>query len=114
MRRSLVALAVAALCVLGTTGAGAPAAHDARRPGAVGVGEATAVARLAVVAIPAPQSSAPPLAGLAVLGGTAVVGAALLGYVARQRRRALLVPILTSAVRLRGPPAVRVPVPQAP
>ncbi len=114
MRRSLVALAAATLCVLGATGATSAAAHPAQRAGAFAIGETTAVARLAVVSVPAPQSSIPPLVVFGVLGAGSVVGGALLGYFARQRRRAVIVPVLVAGVRLRGPPATRVPVRSAP
>jgi hypothetical protein len=105
MRRPLVACCIAALGVLGAVAAPA-AVHETRATGAMVFSETTAVARVAVAAVPSPQSSVPPLAGLALFVAAAAVGAALLGYVTRQRRRAVLVPVLSSAVRLRGPPAV--------
>jgi len=113
MRRALAALAVASLFGFGAIGASAGTGPNAVHP-AHAFAEATAVARLAVVAVPTPPPHASPLAGLAVLVAAAALGAALLGYVARQRRRADFVPVLASAVRLRGPPARRAHVPPAP
>ena len=109
MRRPLVALVIAALAMLGGA-TESTARHDAGLMGTAAVRETTSVARVAIAAVPAPQSSVPPfLLGLAVLAAAAAFGAARLGYVARQRGRAVLIPVLTSAVRLRGPPAPRVP-----
>jgi hypothetical protein len=108
MRRPLVALVLAVLSVLGAEAASS-GAHEVRATGTPVFNELTAVARLAVAAVPAPQSSVPPLSGLAVLLAAAAIDAAALGYAARRCRRAVFLPILTSPVRLRGPPGSRVP-----
>ena len=113
MRRALAALAVATFVAFGAADVGAPASPHAPGP-AFAFSEATAGARLAVVAVPAPQSALPHLAGFAVLAAVTAIGAALLGYVARQRRRATFAPVLASVVRLRGPPARRATVSPAP
>jgi hypothetical protein len=105
MRRSLAAFAVAALCVLGAAGAGSVTTHDLPSSGALAFSEATTAVRVAAVAVPAPQPMLVPLGVFAVLVATAFAVAVLLGYLARQRRRALLVPVLASPVRRRGPPA---------
>jgi hypothetical protein len=104
MRRTLAAFAVAALCVLGA-GATTAASRDLPRATALAVGEATAVVRVAAVAVPAPQPALPSLGAFAALVTAASLAAAALCYLARQRRRAILVPVLASNVRRRGPPA---------
>ena len=105
MRRSLAAFAVAALCVLGAAGATSAAAHDLPSSGALAAREATSVVRVAAVAVAAPQPVLPPLGVFAVLVAAALIGAVVLGYLARQTRRAVFVPVLASTVRRRGPPA---------
>jgi len=113
MRRALAALAVASLFGFGAIGAGGGAASLARPP-AHAFAEAATVAHVVVVAVPAPHAAAPPLVGFAVVVASAAIGAAILGYVTRQRRRARFVPVLAFTVRRRGPPARAVHVPPAP
>jgi hypothetical protein len=104
MRRTFAAFAVAALCVLGAASASSAAAHDRPSVGATSVHEATAVVRVVAVAVPAPQLALPFLAVVAVLATAAWAGGVGLAYLARQRRRAVLVPVLASTLRRRGPP----------
>jgi hypothetical protein len=108
MRRLVAAFAVAALCVLGVTGASSVPVHELPSSGAASVREATSVVRVAAAPVSVPQLVLPPLTALAVLVAAAAIGALALDYLARQRRRALVVPILTTTVRRRGPPAARV------
>jgi len=107
MRRTLVAFAVAALCVLGAANGSSAATHDLPRSGAPAIDEATAVVRVAAVAVTTPQPALPFLGGYAMLAGSTVAGALALGYLVRSRRRAVLVPVLVSTVRRRGPPTPR-------
>jgi len=113
MRRALAALAVASLFGFGAIGAGGGAASLARPP-AHAFAEAAAAAHVAVVAVPAPHAATPPLVGFTVFVSGAAIGAAMLGYVTRQRRRARFVPVLAFTVRRRGPPARAAHVPPAP
>jgi hypothetical protein len=106
MRRTLVAFAVAALCVLGADATTA-ATHALPRSGAPAVTEATAVVRVAAVAVPVPQPELPSLGAFLVVAATASAAATALRYLARQRRRAVLVPVFASSVRRRGPPTRR-------
>jgi hypothetical protein len=108
MPRALAAFAIATLCVLGAGGAGSAVAHDLPRSGAPEVHQATSIARVAAVAVPSPQPALSFLGGFAVIVATALAGAVMLGFVARQRRRPRLAPLLTSTVRWRGPPETRV------
>ena len=112
MRRALAALAVAGLFGFGAIGAGGGAASLARSP-AHAFAEAAAVAHVVIVAVPAPRAAAPPFVGFAVVVASAAIGAAILGHVTRQRRRARFVPVLAFTVRRRGPPARAAHVPPA-
>jgi hypothetical protein len=108
MRRAVAAFAVATLCVLGAAGTNTVASHDRPSSDAPAVHQATSVVRVAAVAVPAPQPLLPVFGGFAVLAASALAGAVALGSVLRRRRRAVLVPVLASTVRRRGPPASRV------
>ena len=113
MRRALAALAVVSLFGFGAIGGGGGAASLARPP-AHAFADAATVAHVVVVAVPAPHAAASPLVGFTVAAAGAAIGAAMLGYVTRQRRRARFVPVIAFTVRRRGPPVRAAHLPPAP
>jgi hypothetical protein len=116
MRRSTAAfgMAIASLCLFGTVAA-SPAGAVAPGPSAVSVAEATTAARFAVVGVPAPRpSSTPSVTTFGVLVAAAALGALVLGYLARQRRRSVAVPVLAWVRPVRGPPRAAAPRSPAP
>ena len=104
MRRSFAALGVSVLCLVAGIGASSNAVAPTARRNEPRLLPASAVTADVSAAIPSLRTPTPMFAAYAIVMLAMILMAALLCYVALQRRRAATVRPANQLIRLRGPP----------